>query len=446
MVTKRLCLIEDDEIMGGPLALRLELEGYACDWFKTGRSALAALRKTPYDMVVSDILLPRTSGETIYTTLLEEGVKLPPFIFMTGHGSVDQAVRLLKLGAVDYLTKPFEPELLLAKLRALEANCEVDADPDSLGISPAMRGIEELLQRLAASDTSVLITGESGVGKEVVALRLHRLSHQEPRPFVAINCAALPEALMEAELFGYEKGAYTGATSAKPGLLEQADGGTLFLDEIGDMPAAMQAKLLRALQTRQIRRLGGSVDISVDFRMMAATHQDLRLKVEHGQFREDLYYRIHVIQVRVPPLRERHEDILWLARRFLARGSGSGTVNETPRMLSPAAERQLLTHTWPGNVRQLKHVIERARVLARQPVITPELLFDDSAPETSDTPDLALGDWIANQERGYIQRALEANDWRVQDTAKLLRISRKTLWEKMKRLEIQRGANSPGKA
>jgi transcriptional regulator with PAS, ATPase and Fis domain len=302
-----------------------------------------------------------------------------------------------------------------------------------------MRGIEELLHRLAESDTSVLITGESGVGKEVVALRLHRLSHREPRPFVAINCAALPEALMEAELFGYEKGAYTGATSAKPGLLEQADGGTLFLDEIGDMPAAMQAKLLRALQTRQIRRLGGSVDISVDFRMMAATHQDLRLKVEHGQFREDLYYRIHVIQVRVPPLRERHEDILWLARRFLARGSGSGTVNETPRMLSPAAERQLLTHTWPGNVRQLKHVIERARVLARQPVITPELLFDDSAPETSDTPDLALGDWIANQERGYIQRALEANDWRVQDTAKLLCISRKTLWEKMKRLEIQRG-------
>jgi DNA-binding NtrC family response regulator len=444
MAAKRLCLIEDDEIMGGPLALRLELEGYSCDWFKSGRAALAALRKTPYDMVLSDILLPRTSGEAIYTTLLEEGVKLPPFIFMTGHGSVDQAVRLLKLGAVDYLTKPFEPELLLAKLHALEACGETDAGLDSLGISPAMRGIEDLLRRLASSDTSVLITGESGVGKEVVALRLHSLRHREPRPFVAINCAALPEALMETELFGHEKGAYTGAASAKSGLLEQADGGTLFLDEIGDMPAAMQAKLLRALQTRQIRRLGGGGDIPVDFRLMAATHQDLRLKVEQGQFREDLYYRIHVIQVRVPPLRERHEDILWLARRFLARGGATGSVNEPPRMLSPAAERQLLTHPWPGNVRQLKHVIERARVLARQPLITPELLFDDSPPETGDTPDLALGDWIANQERGYIQRALEANDWRVQDTAKLLCISRKTLWEKMKRLEIQRGVESPG--
>lgn len=441
MSAKRLCLIEDDEIMGGPLALRLELEGYTCDWFKTGRSALAALRKSSYDLVVSDILLPHTSGEAIYTTLLAEGAKLPPFIFMTGQGSVDQAVRLLKLGAVDYLTKPFEPDLLLAKLRALEAHGE--SDTDALGISPVMRGIEELLHRLAESDTSVLITGESGVGKEVVALRLHQLSHHQTQSFVAINCAALPEALMEAELFGHEKGAYTGATNTKPGLLEQADGGTLFLDEIGDMPAAMQAKLLRALQTRQIRRLGGSHDIPVNFRLMAATHQDLRLKVEQGQFREDLYYRIHVIQVRVPPLRERHEDILWLARKFLAHKAASTSAHEPTRMLSSAAERLLLTHPWPGNVRQLRHAMERARVLARQPIITPELLFEESPPVTSAPPDLALGDWIANQERGYIQRALEANDWRVQDTAKLLCISRKTLWDKMKRLEIQRADDVP---
>jgi DNA-binding NtrC family response regulator len=435
MAAKRLCLIEDDEIMGGPLSLRLELEGYACDWFKSGRAALAALRKNTYDMVVSDILLPHTSGEALYTTLLDEGAHLPPFIFMTGHGTVDQAVRLMKLGAVDYLAKPFEPELLLAKLRALEAHLDIGADPDGLGISPAMRGIEELLHRLAASDSSVLITGESGVGKEVVALRLHQLSHRDTRPFVAVNCAALPEALMEAELFGHEKGAYTGAANAKPGLFEQADGGTLFLDEIGDMPAAMQAKLLRALQTRLVRRLGGATDIPVNFRLMAATHQDLKARVEQGLFREDLYYRIHVIQVRVPPLRERHEDILWLARRFLAESSGS---NEPPRVLSPAAERLLLTHPWPGNVRQLRHVLERARVLARQPVIPPELLFEDSPPAVGDSPELALGDWLAEQERDYIQRALAANGWRVQDTARLLGISRKTLWDKMKRLEIGR--------
>ena len=440
MADRRLCLIEDDEIMGGPLALRLELEGYACDWFKTGRTALAALRKTRYDLVVSDILLPQLSGEALYTTLLEEGAHLPPFIFMTGHGAIDQAVRLMKLGAVDYLAKPFEPELLLAKLRALEAHR--DADPDCLGFSPAMRGIEVLLRRLAGSDASVLITGESGVGKEVVALRLHTLGHRDGQAFVALNCAAVPEALMEAELFGHEKGAFSGADKAKPGLFEEADGGTLFLDEIGDMPAAMQAKLLRALQDRRIRHLGGATDIPVNFRLMAATHQDLKALVEQGLFREDLYYRIHVIQVRVPPLRERHEDILWLARRFLAQAAGP---NEPPRMLSPAAERALLTHPWPGNVRELRHVLERARLLARQPVIHPELLFEDSAPPTDgDHPDLALGDWLAQQERDYIQRALAANAGRVQDTARLLGISRKNLWEKMKRLEIGRGdADSP---
>lgn len=193
---------------------------------------------------------------------------------------------------------------------------------------------------------------------------------------------------------------------------------------------------LRALQSRSIRRLGGATDIPLNFRLMAATHQDLKARVEQGLFREDLYYRIHVIQVRVPPLRERHEDILWLARRFLARAAGP---SEAPHVLSPAAERLLLTHPWPGNVRQLRHVLERARVLARQPVIPPELLVEDNPPATGDNPDLALGDWLAQQERDYIQRALAANNGRVQDTARLLGISRKTLWEKMKRLEIGRG-------
>ncbi len=436
MSGKRICLIEDDEIMGGPLALRLELEGYACDWFKSGRSALAALRKNAYDMVVSDILLPHTHGEAIYTTLLEEGAKLPPFIFMTGHSTVNQAVRLMKLGAVDYLAKPFEPALLLAKLRALEAHRDIDTDPACLGISPSMREIEALLHRLAESDTSVLVTGESGVGKEVVALRLHKLSHGEvEQPFVALNCGALPESLMEAELFGYEKGAYTGAEKSKPGLLEEAEGGTLFLDEIGDMPTSMQVKMLRVLQTRRIRRLGGTRDIPVNFRLMAATHRDLKSRVERGLFREDLYYRIHVIQIRVPPLRERHEDILWLSRRFLARTSAT---NELPHLLSAASERLLLTHTWPGNVRQLRHVLERACILARQTLITPDLFSEGIAPASAEKPDLALSDWLAQQERDYILRMLIANDWRVQDTAKLLCISRKTLWEKMKRLETQR--------
>jgi DNA-binding NtrC family response regulator len=443
----RICLIEDDESMGGALALRLELEGFDCHWQKTGRAALAALKHGNYDLVISDILLSDLSGEAIYTTLLEQGQELPPFIFMTGHATVDQAVRLMKRGAVDYLTKPFDPEVLLAKLRELAACRERNASTDSLGISPAMRAVEDLIARLAQSDASVLITGESGVGKEVVARRLHGLRHSElQRPFVAVNCGALPETLLEAELFGHEKGAFTGANRVKRGLLELAEGGTLFLDEIGDMPITMQVKLLRALQERQIRRLGSETAIPVHFRLMVATHQDLKARIETGQFREDLYYRIHVIQVRVPPLRERREDILWLAGRFL---NGAADPDGRSCLLSPAAERALLECPWPGNVRELKHVIERARVLANGPMLTPDLLFGEPSPSRDGAPNTPLGDWLANQERNYILSVLAAQNWRVQDTAKLLGISRKNLWEKMKKLEITReiaeAAGGPGR-
>jgi DNA-binding NtrC family response regulator len=355
---------------------------------------------------------------------------------MTGHATVDQAVRLMKQGAVDYLTKPFEPEVLLVKLRELAACRKGKAAIELLGISPAMRSLEDMLGRLAQSEASVLITGESGVGKEVAARRLHELRHgKEERPFIAVNCSALPEGLMEAELFGYEKGAYTGAMKSKLGLLEQAEGGTLFLDEIGDMPLVMQAKLLRALQERKVRHLGGEADIPVSFRLVAATHQDLKLKVEQGSFREDLYYRIHVIQIRIPPLRDRREDILWLARHFL---DGAATPDGRPRLLSPATEQVLMSHPWPGNARELKHVIERACVLAVGPVISPDLLFDSTASTSARPPDVPLENWLADRERDYIQRALAAQGWRIQDTAKLLGISRKNLWEKMKKLEISK--------
>jgi DNA-binding NtrC family response regulator len=431
----RICLIEDDEVMGGALALRLELDGYDCHWHKTGRSALSAMKSGRYGLVISDIVLPDISGETLYANLLEKGQDVPPFIFMTGHATVDQAVRLMKRGAVDYLTKPFEPEVLLAKLRELAA-CQDGKASGSMGISPAVRSLEDMLGRLAQSEASVLITGESGVGKEVAARRLHELRHgTNERPFVAVNCSALPETLMEAELFGYDKGAYTGALRAKRGLLEQAEGGTLFLDEVGDMPLVMQSKLLRALQERRIRHLGGETDIPVNFRLIAATHQNLKLKVEHGSFREDLYYRIHVIQVRIPPLRERREDILWLARNFLEQHA---SPDGRPRLLSPATEQALMTYPWPGNIRELKHVLERAGVLAQGPVITPELLFDAASQAGVHTPNAPLGDWLANQEREYIQKALAAQDWRIQDTANLLGISRKNLWEKMKKLEISK--------
>ncbi len=441
MTTKRICLIEDDEIMGDALALRLELDGYECAWHRSGRSALAALKRDTYDAVVSDIKLPDASGDEIFNDLLASGQRLPPFVFMTGYGTVDQAVRLIKQGAADYLTKPFAPELLLAKLRELTSQIDASVNDTPLGISPAMRAIEELLGRLAKSDASVLVTGESGVGKEVFARRLHALRDADRgRHFVAVNCGAFPEGLMEAELFGYEKGAYTGATRAKRGLLEEAEGGTLFLDEIGDMPLAMQVKLLRTIQERQVRHLGGERDIPVEFRLIAATHQDLKEKVRVGAFREDLYYRIHVIQVRLPPLRERREDILWLARRFLAETAGS---SDRPRLLSPAAEQALMANDWPGNVRELKHAMERAQVLAQGPVIQAELFGTERVRASGDSPSAPLSDWIATQERDYILRALESQDWRVQDTAALLGISRKNLWEKMKRLDVRRMTVDP---
>jgi DNA-binding NtrC family response regulator len=438
-----ICLIEDDEIMGGALSMRFELEGFLCDWHKTGKLALAALAKTRYSAVVSDILLPDISGEALYGQLLAQGRKLPPFIFMTGHGSVDQAVRLLKLGAVDYLLKPFEPDLLLGMLRELIAGQDGSELVDNvlLGISPAMRTVEELLLRLAQSKASVLITGESGVGKEGVAAKLHRLQGGE-HPFVAANCGAFTEGLLEAELFGHEKGAFTGAVKAKKGLFEQACGGTLLLDEIGDMPLAMQVKVLRAIQERKIVRVGGETAIPVDFRLMAATHQNLKSLVEQGAFREDLYYRVNVIQIRVPPLRERREDILWLAARFLDQACQGGDGRR--KLLTPAAERALLDHSWPGNVRELKHLLERAYVLAEGPMLTPELLFGKAVVDDDLAPAATLGDHMAGHEREYILRALDARGWQIQETANLLGISRKNLWEKMKKYAISSGSELVG--
>ncbi|OYY92369.1 MAG: transcriptional regulator [Hydrogenophilales bacterium 28-61-23] len=436
-----LCLIEDDEIMGGALSMRFELEGFQCDWHRTGKSALAALAKTRYSAVVSDILLPDSTGEALYGHLLALGGKLPPFVFMTGHGSVDQAVRLLKLGAVDYLLKPFEPDLLLGMLRELiarQAGSEA-ADHDLLGISPAMRTLDELLLRLAQSKTSVLITGESGVGKERVAAKLHRLQGGE-HPFVAANCGAFTEGLLEAELFGHEKGAFTGAIKAKKGLFEQACGGTLLLDEIGDMPLAMQVKVLRAIQERQIVRVGGETAIPVDFRLMVATHQDLKARVEQGAFREDLYYRVNVIQIRVPPLRDRREDILWLAARFLDQACQAGDSRR--KLLTPAAERALLDFAWPGNVRELKHLLERACVLADGPLLTAELLFGKNTAKSDPALAATLGEHLAGHERDYILRALDARGWQIQETANLLGISRKNLWEKMKKYAISSGSDA----
>ena len=434
--TNRICLIEDDAIMGESLVDRFVLEGYACDWYRNAKAAEAALQRREYFLVISDIRLPDMGGDELFIKLSGEHVALAPFLFITGHGNIDAAVQLLKLGAQDYITKPFDLDALIERIAAI-AGPAANEQTSALGSSPAMQHLIALLPRLAGSATTVLITGESGVGKERIARSIHDLGGAE-RPFVAIKCGALTETLLEAELFGYEKGAFTGALRARRGLFEQADGGTLFLDEIGDMSLGMQIKLLRALQERCITRIGSETPTAVNIRLLCATHRDLKEMVGTGGFREDLYYRINVVQLRVPPLRERREDILWLARLFLAEYAGSG---QKPPVLTPAAEHALLAHPWPGNIRELRNTLERASLLTNSRSIGVDHLFDRpnaASAEATDTGGGNLRDYLNDRERDFIVRALDTSEWQIQSCADTLGISRKTLWEKMRRLGIDR--------
>jgi two-component system, NtrC family, response regulator AtoC len=434
-----LCLIEDDEIMGESLWQRFRLEGFEVDWWRNAQDAETALEARRYGVVVSDIRLPDRDGGQLFLDLSRRLPMLPPFLFITGHGAIDKAVELLKAGAADYLTKPFDPDVLVAKACALAKDYGAGASEsgeDVLGVSPVMRRIARTLPRLASHSATLLIHGESGVGKEHVAQWFHRYAG-ENAPFVAVNCAAIPENLLEAELFGFEKGAFTGATKLKRGYLEQASGGTLFLDEIGDMPPAMQAKLLRVLQERKVQRLGGEAPIAVNFRLVCATHRDLKALVEGGVFREDLYYRINVIQVRIPPLRERPEDIRWFVRHFVE------TFNrdhpDERRRIDPRTEQALIAYPWPGNIRELKHAVERACILSPGPLLGAESFFGEGAePEAGEaSPSLSLAEYLMACERDYLVTILGKNAWHMTRTAEALGISRKSLWEKMRRLGIQ---------
>ncbi|MBI5279885.1 MAG: sigma-54-dependent Fis family transcriptional regulator [Burkholderiales bacterium] len=450
MNSPRLCLVEDDQIMGESLVDRFRLEGFEVHWFQCAGDAQRAIGRVAYDAVLSDIRLPDFTGEALYAQLREATVDLPPFVFITGHGSIERAVALLKAGAADYVTKPFDLDELVVKVRQL-CRERVASDPlgvgTPLGVSPAMQKIEAMVRRLAGSASTVLITGQSGVGKERVALQLHLLAAGGTgRPFVAVNCGAITETLIEAELFGHEKGAFTGAARQRKGVFEQANGGTLFLDEIGDMPLALQVKLLRAVQEKCIVRVGGETTIPVEVRIICATNQDLRARVEAGAFREDLYYRINVVHLRIPPLRERSEDIVWFARQFLhelvATHGGQG------RSLSGAAEQALMAYPWPGNLRELRHCIERACILSAEPVLEPASLFENW-PQGSAAQEKAastLEQYIRECERGYILQSLQRCQGKIAQTATYLGISRKNLWEKMKRLQIEARASEADEA
>ena len=442
-MTARLCLIEDDAIMGESLHQRLLLEGFECDWHRTGSTALESLGRIPYAAVVSDVRLPDVSGEALFRSALQRDEHAPPFVFITAYGSIDRAVELIKLGAADYVTKPFDVEQMVDKLRVLAAVPHEDSSAGNrpeLGISAAARRVEELLPRISHRADTVLITGESGVGKERVAQILHRLGDSSgSAPFIAVNCAAVSESLLEAELFGHERGAFTGAIRARRGVFEQAEGGTLFLDEVGEMTPGMQAKLLRAIQEREIVRVGGEKRIPVRLRLVCATNRVLQDLVEQSRFRRDLYYRINVIHLRLPALRERRDDILWFARTFLAERSRASGV---ARRLSVAAESALLAHTWPGNVRELRHAIDRACILSSHAVIEPVDLFEAPAVDSTSVAvegDATLSDYLERCERYFILETLNRHGWQIGATARVLGISRKSLWERMRRLAIASG-------
>jgi DNA-binding NtrC family response regulator len=429
--------------MGETLAERLTLEGFACRWLRNGAAAEALAATDSFDAFVSDVRLPDVSGPALFAKL-RPVFPGKPWIFITGYGTAAQREALLDAGAADFFTKPLDIERLIRRLRSLGTAQPAGPAPDPnacpLGVSAEMKRLYATVLRLGVHWDTVLITGESGAGKEELARCLHRSTLGDAAPFVAVNAASLPESLIEAELFGYERGAFTGAQRMHRGKFEQAHGGTLFLDEIGDMPQALQARLLRVLQDRTITRLGGEQPIKLAVRVIVATHKRLNDEVRVGRFREDLYYRIHVVHLHVPPLRQRPEDVLWLAHRFVAEWNRAHP--DTPRELGPEGERVLMRQRWPGNVRELRNTIERACLFSAQRTLDSALLANEDVLLPAAVPEpeprlQRLEQFLREQERSYIQRALAHHGWQIGQTAEALGISRKNLWERMKRLGIQ---------
>ncbi len=381
----RVLVVDDEASMRDMLRIVLRRDGYQVLVAEGARAAAAILEREAIDLLLSDIRMPDGSGVDVLRAAKQANADVVAFM-MTAFASTETAVEAMRLGAVDYFTKPFNVDELRLKIRqhletrrlkeenvvlkrALNASHEFS---NIIGRSPAMLALFQLIETVARTSSTVLITGESGTGKEMAAKAIHVNSLRRDRPFVALNCGAVPETLLESELFGHLRGAFTGADSNKKGLIEIAEGGTIFLDEIGEMNPTMQVKLLRVLQERRFRRLGGTDEVQADIRIVAATHQDLPGLVANGRFREDLYYRINVIPVQLPPLRERREDIPLLAERFLhgfATEMGKGITG-----ISSDALRELADYHWPGNVRELQNVIERAVALEQSPVVLPETL------------------------------------------------------------------------
>jgi len=459
-VKGRVLIVDDEKPQRDILQMILEAEGYEATTAGNGRQALERVRGHAIDMVLTDLKMPDISGIELLTELmaLQPGLCV---ILMTAHGTIDSAVNAMRRGAFDYLTKPLEKdELLLVLGRAMERTALVRENrmlqeqlrdkfrlENIVGSHGAMHDVFRIVHKVAASSSTVLIYGESGTGKELVARALHYQSDRRERPFFAVNAAALPESILEAELFGYEKGAFTGADNRKIGLFEQASGSTLFLDEVGDLKRDLQVKLLRTLQEREILRVGGTERIRVDVRIIAATNQDLEKAVREGHFREDLYYRLNVIPIVLPPLRERRTDIPLLVEHFVRKYAGS-----RPRSVNPKALNVLVEYDWPGNVRELESVIERSLLLAEGDEIQPEDLpaavrariSVRRIPLALDIPDSGID--LDEVERSLVLRALEKTDGNVSRAARLLGLTRRTLQYRLEKIQAPAavGPDRPG--
>ncbi len=447
-------IAEDEANMRRVLCALLERDGYRTLEASDGAAALDSLAHESVDAILTDLRMPKMNGLELLEAVRRTHPEIP-VIMLTAHGTVGSAVEALKQGAFDYLTKPFDPDEIrqvmekavsTRRLAAREARLPSDEDPEPLlvGESTLLRDVRRVIERVAPTPATVLITGESGTGKEIVARSLHRASAVRGGPFVKVNCAAIPEGLLESELFGYEKGAFTGAAARKPGRFELADGGSLFLDEIGEMPLSAQPKLLRAIQEGRFYRVGGTETLHVSVRLVAATNRDLRIEVNAGRFREDLFYRLHVVPIELPPLRARPEDIPMLARLFLERFAAK--LQRPVTGIDPVALDALRAHPWPGNIRELENAIERATLMCDGTTLTardlpPEVAAGTrpSAAPASATP-LRERIRAATQriERDAILEALRLTEGNVTRAAKELGLSRRGLQLKMKELEIER--------